>query len=183
MTARFGRNKKRAALKAVADAQAERDRAKESARYAHAEMSHSRRVVESMIERIIMAVGDDSALLPLGFERLRNLPVTATKHPIRRRIDPLYTPGPNLPLGMLSFDDVAVELSRLVMVVEDRPHDFAKLIRFRNENERVGGPRVFTERAIMVSEKTLIEIGLREDDLFYLVNDLVQQLARIEGRR
>lgn len=174
MTQRFGRNKRRAARLAVETAEANREQALRQAAASREADSRSRRLLAEIAERITMALGDDSALLPIEMTRLSRLPPHHTRHPIRRDVDRFPIGGADFSMmTTTSLVETSAMLFRLVTHVEFDPIRFAKLIRFRNESYEAG----FSTRAMMISEDTLRTIGLRGSDIDYLAREIAQQLA------
>lgn len=188
MTARFGRNKRRAAREAVAEAEA---------RAAHSEQFWSQRCREEererheaqamlaeVVERIIRAVGPQSALIPAKLQPAVRLDTFHLGRPIRW---PVRNDAPDID-GFPSLDyrngyslitsQHYVDLLRLVAVVEAEPRSFNFLIRFVDEPKGVAHPRHY-----MISRQTLERIGWRWDDVRYFVEDIVHQLFTLQDHR
>lgn len=187
MTQRFGRNKRRAARAAVETAMAERNAAMAAVDVAngiaeHAQMRarHARALMEDIADRIIMVLGDDSAILPIELTRgRRDQGPHATRHPIRRDLDsiPLMLDPGSTMMDMLSIDEISTVLHRLVMRVEDDPREFRTLIRFVTEPSE---PAVtFSPRYYMISNMALTKIGIGRD-LYWLAEEIARGLINLE---
>ncbi|SFV31432.1 hypothetical protein SAMN05216456_1339 [Devosia crocina] len=183
MTARFGRNKRRAAREAVAQANAELEEAKAAAERASALADHlyqraynAERLLGEVKERLIRAVGAESALLPLDLQPKRKRPreAWARRHPIKRDLDGFMAmsavPGP---LSLDMAGDV-VDLFRLVTIIERHPYDFSKLVRFQDSGE--DHRRGFSRRATWISAHALRDIGIMGSDYLSLVETIARDL-------
>ena len=181
MTQRFGRNKRRAARQAVETAQTTAAEAVERSRKDREIASRADRLMRDMAERIIAAVGPDSALLPLGVQREHRQREGLVRYPVRRDIDNFMVFDPKAEVSMLDVTRSSIELYELAALVERRPSDFSTLIRFVNLAEGKGGQRGFSPRYCMVSDETLQTIGMRRD-VEWLAREIAEQLMSLEKR-
>lgn len=189
MTARFGRNKRRAARAAIAALEHEVflfDTALEVLREKLTEEQNRRRESEGLLgeisERLRRAVGVKTGLLPIEL-----LPKPhgqrdpwARKEPVPRDLDGYIAlsaePGP---ISLDIRNDVET-LLRLVIVVERHPDQFRRIIRFFDSDD---GPHPkFSTRAMWVSEDMLRTVGIMGTDLHRLSHDIARRLVELPAR-
>lgn len=188
MTARFGRNKRRAAREAIAAAQRQAANAEALIETRDAQLMAERaktREAEYLLgeirERLLRALGSKTAMLPLKL-----LPKTTSGRPGWARKEPLPVDLDGFiaqsalpdPFSVSTRDDV-IDLMRLVAWAERDPREFRKLIRFGDDEAPVGK---YSTRAIWVSEHTLRDVGLLGSDRLYFVNQLVGELLDLPPR-
>lgn len=190
MTARFGRNKRRAARAAVEHAEARAVFAEQFWGKLHREERYERQraqdILAEVVERIIRAVGPQSALIPAKLQPLVRLDTFNLGTPIRWRV---RNSAPDID-GFPSLDyrngyssigsQYYVDLLKLVAVVEADPPSFATLIRF--VVEPLSGLPGFHRRQFMISREALERIGWRQDDVRYFVEDVVHKLLTLQER-
>ncbi len=185
MTQRFGRNKRRAARDAVAKANAERnDALNAQVKSNEAAVQEQRRAWRADALMREMALGDDSALLPLELMRVRrDHGPHSSRHPIRRGLD-------NFPIGpsdmsqimqMVSHDEVSVILHRLITRVEYDPIRFARLIRFVSEQSEKPRGNGFSPRYYQISEMALQTIGFGRD-VEFIARQIAEQLVNMPAK-
>ena len=189
MTQRFGRNKRRAAIDAVAQAQRERDDALNASVAANGiavEMQrkawHAHGLMTDIAERIIMVLGDDSAILPIELTRVRrDMGPHATRHPVRLGLDAIPRLGAmdHSAVSMMSIEQTSVVLHRLVTHVENDPREFRTLIRFIAEQSQPDGK--FSPRYYMISDMALKGLGFGRD-VSYLAEEIARGLVNIEAK-
>lgn len=187
MTARFGRNKRRAAREAVAQAEARAAHAEQYYRKLYEGERRERHDAQAMlaevVERIIRAVGPQSALIPTKLQPLVRVETFNLGTPIRWQIrsdapDVNGFPSVDYRNGYsLIYSERYVDVMRLVAVVENDPSSFRTLIRFVSEPSGGIGPRYY-----MISRQALERVGWRWDDLRFFVEDIVHQLATMRDR-
>jgi hypothetical protein len=194
MTARFGRNKRRAAREAVAKAEAAAAAAKaetastrdywQKLLYQEQRARHdAQALLGDICERIIRAVGSESALLPIPVQlKIGHRFGTQIRWPLRNEgydVDGYALAEPRMAKFSV-IEENYVALHKLVMdVTEPEGRRYVgKLIRFVDEHSDKGA-RGFTERAYFASDDALRKLG-PEMDFRYFAEEIAHQLLTFQ---
>jgi hypothetical protein len=125
MTARFGRNKRRAAREAVAEAMKLADNAMELARLkdAHAQQErrkadHYKREIDEVCEHIVSMLGRDTVLIPLSRHEVRDF--REVQYARRWHIPPkLMVQAYDRGFSPVDMQEVAVDLIRTIVKIRE----------------------------------------------------------------
>lgn len=198
MTARFGRNKRRAAREAVARAEAATAAAKKETEFTRewwgkrfreeeAAKGKAQHLLAEICERIVMAFGAESALLPVPPElRMGTRYGTPIRWPVRNvghDLDGFALADPRHTLYAIQERNY-VPLQQLVLKVTESPayaRQLGALIRFVGVHDYLdGGGGTVTERAYFASADCLRKLGL-ESDFRYFAEEIAHQLLTYQG--
>lgn len=182
MTARFGRNKRRAARAAISEAQASERAAIALAGRYRDRCQHAESLLGEVWERIMRAVGSNSALLPAGLQPppRSNRESWARFQPIQRDLDGFIAMTAEVPRLDTMVDRDVISLLRLVTIVEKEPARFRTLIRFFDNDEAPHPP--FSGRAIWISDDALMRVGLMGSDIHQMATDIARRLISLPKR-
>lgn len=175
MTARFGRNKRRAAREAVAQAERQTvywtERAKDSNKHAADalwEASRMRGQVDEVVDALVTAFGEQSAFIP--FDRA---PIVRGDH-IRRW--PVHPRPQEMAVEMVRMRDEGMRVVDVLHLVAlaTRDHErYGVYVRFKDANdtgETAGG-------GLYISREAFMNRGVTEQEIAYMLEAQIRPIA------
>lgn len=180
MTARFGRNKRRAAREAVAAAQAEAEAVRAlyldtRRRLGETESAYARQreLIDEITDRMVRALGPHTALLPMELKQV--IHTQGPMNPYEWRpvpdVDGIRAAFRDTPISIqaVSLEETRVRMLYLFAAVQERRYDMMRLVSFENVNEHKG----VSERYYATSWDAVHRLGWRRDHVEYIAKQIL----------
>jgi hypothetical protein len=173
MTARFGRNKRRAAREKIAELDAlvkwSQEEGRKAIREARQERDRFGYMLDTMVDRLIKAFGEQSAFLPV-YRSSATGEADIRRWPVKRKEEPAAM---NASISYAQATVMNVNLLNLIAEIEESPATYAEfgaMIRFRDKN-KTGD---FSGGGLFISRESFQRHGVSEEELNYFIDSFIR---------